>query len=102
MAKQAKKTKVKRTKTKYTNIYFNESTKRYDVKFNYTEYDVLKGKNVHKSKWAYGIPLLKDAQTVLADLQQKRKILKMKKRVIKYWMRNLHFDRAILYLNNDK
>lgn len=69
MAKQAKKTEVKRTKTKYTNIYFNESTKRYDVKFNYTEYDVLKGKNVYKAKWVYGIPLLKDAQTVLADMQ---------------------------------
>lgn len=69
MAKQAKKTEVKRTKTKYTGIYFNESTKRYDVKYNYTEYDVLKQKNVYKSKWVYGLQLLKDAQTALADMQ---------------------------------
>jgi len=27
--------KVKRTKTKYTGVYFNENTKKYDIKFNY-------------------------------------------------------------------
>jgi len=27
--------KVKRTGTKYPNIYFNESTKKYDIKYNY-------------------------------------------------------------------
>ena len=69
MAKQAKKTEVKRTKTKYTGIYFNEATKRYDVKYNYTELDVLTGKNVYKSKWVYGLPLLKDAQAALADMK---------------------------------
>ena len=30
---------VKRSKTKYKNIYFNENTKKYDVKFNFKEYD---------------------------------------------------------------
>lgn len=37
MSKKAAKTAVKRTKTKYTGIYFNESTKRYDVKYNYAD-----------------------------------------------------------------
>ena len=29
---------VKRTKTKYPNIYYNENTKLYDVKYNYKVY----------------------------------------------------------------
>ena len=69
MAKKAEKGKVKRTKTKHPGIYYNESTYRYDVKYNYTEYDVLQGKNVYKSKWVYGLPLLKDAQAALADMK---------------------------------
>lgn len=69
MAKQAKRTAVRRTKTKYTDIQLNESTKRYDVKYNYTILDVATGKNVYKSKWVYGIQLLKDAQADLADLK---------------------------------
>ena len=31
--------KVVRTKTSYKSIYFNESTKKYDVKYNYKEYN---------------------------------------------------------------
>ena len=31
-------TKVKREKTKYPNIYFNHSTGKYDVKYNYKIY----------------------------------------------------------------
>ena len=69
MAKQAESTAVKRTKTKYTGIYFNESTKRYDVKYNYTVLDVATGKNAYKSKWQYGFQLLKDAQVALADMK---------------------------------
>lgn len=69
MASKPKTDKVKRTKTKYTGIYFNESTKRYDVKYNFTEYDVLSGKNVYKSKWSYGCQTLKEAQTALADMK---------------------------------
>lgn len=38
--------KVRRTKTKYKNIYYNESTKRYDVKYNFKEYDPITQKNV--------------------------------------------------------
>lgn len=69
MAKKTEQEKVKRTKTKYTGIYYNESTKRYDVKYNYTILDVATGKNVYKSKWAYGFQLLKDAQASLADMK---------------------------------
>ena len=36
--------KVKRSKTKYTSIYFNENTKKYDVKYNFKEYDVKTAK----------------------------------------------------------
>ena len=37
--------KVKRIKTKHTGIYFNESTKRYDVKFNFKVYNPKTQKN---------------------------------------------------------
>ena len=43
--------KVRRTKTKYKNIYYNESTKRYDVKYNFKEYDPIAQKNRYKAKW---------------------------------------------------
>lgn len=69
MAKKVGNGKVKRTKTKHPGVYYNESTYRYDVKYNYTEYDVVKGKNVYKSKWVYGLPLMKDALAVLADMK---------------------------------
>ena len=32
----------KRTKTKYTGVYFNETTKKYDVKYNYKVYNPIK------------------------------------------------------------
>lgn len=64
------KEKVKRTKTKYPSIYFNESTKKYDVKYNYTVYDVVQKKNVYKAKWVYGIATVSEAKTVLAELQK--------------------------------
>ena len=39
-----------RTKTKYKSIYYNNTTKKYDVKYNYKEYSIETGKNVYKSK----------------------------------------------------
>lgn len=47
--------KVRRTKTKYKNIYYNESTKRYDVKYNFKEYDPITQKNRYKAKWKYKV-----------------------------------------------
>lgn len=61
--------KVKRSKTKYPNIYFNESTKKYDVKYNYKEYDPLSQKNKYKSKWKYNIPTLTEARAELANME---------------------------------
>lgn len=61
--------KVKRSKTKYPNIYFNESTKKYDVKYNYKEYSPLKGKNVYKAKWIYNCATTNEAKAALATLQ---------------------------------
>lgn len=61
--------KVKRTKTKYKSIYYNENTKKYDVKYNYKEYSVKDGKNVYKAKWAYNLNTISEAKSELARLQ---------------------------------
>ncbi len=61
--------KVKRNKTKYKNIYLNESTKKYDVKYNYKIYNPLKQKNEYKAKWKYGLETLAEAKSELAKLQ---------------------------------
>ena len=61
--------KVKRSKTKYTSIYFNESTKKYDVKYNFKEYDVKTGKNKYRAKWAYNLNTIAEAKKALAELQ---------------------------------
>lgn len=60
---------VKRTKTKYAGIYFNESTKKYDIKYNYKVYSPVKQKNEYKQKWKYGISTVTEAKIELAKLQ---------------------------------
>lgn len=60
---------VKRTKTKYPNIYYNENTKLYDVKYNYKVYDPLTQKNKYKAKWKYNLSSLAEARGELAKLQ---------------------------------
>ena len=61
--------KVKRSKTKYPNIYLNEHTGKYDVKYNYKEYDPFMQKNKYKSKWVYSCLTLTEAKAELAKLQ---------------------------------
>ncbi|MDO4308553.1 MAG: tyrosine-type recombinase/integrase [Eubacteriales bacterium] len=61
--------KVKRTKTKYTGVYFNENTKKYDVKYNYKVYNPLKQKNDYKAKWVYNLNTITEARAELAKLQ---------------------------------
>lgn len=61
--------KVKRTKTKYTGVYFNENTKKYDVKYNYKVYNPLKQKNDYKAKWVYNLNTVTEARAELAKLQ---------------------------------
>lgn len=61
--------KVNRTKTNYKSIYFNENTKKYDVKYNYKVYNPLTQKNDYKQKWSYGYRTIGEARTALAELQ---------------------------------
>lgn len=61
--------KVKRTRTKYPNIYLNEATGKYDVKYNYKEYDPQRQKNVYRARWAYNRPTLAEARAALAELR---------------------------------
>lgn len=61
--------KVIRNKTKYPNVYFNEATKKYDVKYNYKVYDIKTKKNKYKSKWVYNINTITEARMSLAELQ---------------------------------
>lgn len=60
--------KVKRTQ-KYPNIYYNESTGKYDVKYNYKEYSPTEGKNVYKAKWVYNCVTVGEAKAALANLR---------------------------------
>lgn len=60
---------VKRSKTKYKSIYFNENTKKYDVKYNYKEYDPKTEKNRYRAKWVYNINTLTEARQELTRLQ---------------------------------
>lgn len=61
--------KVRRTRTKYPNIYLNENTGKYDVKYNYKEYSPQRQRNIYKAKWTYSVPSLGEARAVLARMQ---------------------------------
>ena len=65
----AKRKAPKRTKTKYANIYFNEQSKLYDIKYNYKVYNPHTKKNDYKAKWVYGIATIGQAQSELAKLR---------------------------------
>ena len=58
-----------RTKTKYKSIYYNNTTKKYDVKYNYKEYDIKSGKNRYRAKWSYNLNTITEARAELARLQ---------------------------------
>ncbi len=53
----------------YKGIYFNETTKKYDVKNNFKVYDPQTGKNTYKQKWSYNHRTLEDAKNALAMLR---------------------------------
>ena len=61
--------KVKRIKTKHTGIYYNESTGKYDVKYNYKVYNPTTQRNDYKSKWTYNCATIAEAKQALADLK---------------------------------
>ena len=64
--------KIKRKKTRYTGIYFNERTKKYDVKYNYKEYNPVTQKNDYKSKWVYNLATVSEAKLALAKLRPEK------------------------------
>jgi len=70
--------KVKRTTTKYKSIYFNENTKKYDIKYNFKEYDPLTQKNKYRAKWIYNLQTLSEAKTELAKLQSGQAVVEDK------------------------
>lgn len=59
----------KRTATNYKCIYYNEDTKKYDVKYNFKVYDPITKKNKTKSKWSYNLRTIAEAKAELARLQ---------------------------------
>lgn len=61
--------KVKRNRTKYPNIYFNEHTGKYDVKYNFKEYDPIRQKNIYRARWVYNCATMAEARAALASLQ---------------------------------
>ena len=60
---------VRRAVPKNAGIYFNDTTKKYDVKYNYKVYDPDTGKNKYKQKWKYNLRSLEEAKMALADLR---------------------------------
>ncbi len=58
-----------RTVTKQPRVYLNWKTGKYDVKYNYTEYDPFGNKKRYKSKWIYGINSYKTALNTLAKMK---------------------------------
>ena len=70
--------KVKRTKTKHPRIYYNENTKKYDIKYNYKVYNPDTHKNDYKQKKKCGFKSIKDAKEGLAKLQNDSVLVKDK------------------------
>lgn len=70
--------KPTRKVTKYTGVYYNEASQKYDVKYNYKVYDVKTGKNVYKSKWIYNIKTLAEARHILAEFHSGKSVSESK------------------------
>lgn len=60
---------LKRIKTEHRNIYYNTDTGKYDIKYNYKVYNMVKQKNDYKAKWKYGIATMEEAIRELQRLQ---------------------------------
>ena len=58
-----------RTATKQPGVYLNQKTRKYDVKYNYTEYDPIENTKKYKTKWVYGIDSYKTALDMLTKLK---------------------------------
>ena len=66
----AKTTIQKRKRTGKRCIYYNESTGKYDVKFNYTTKNTTTGASSYHSCWKYNLPSLAEAEQALLVLKQ--------------------------------
>lgn len=64
---------IKRTATTYRNIYFNEHTQKYDIKFNFTVPNPETGGSKYKQKWIYGIPSISEAKEELGRMRTEYK-----------------------------
>lgn len=60
----------KRKKTKHPGVYFNETTKKYDIKYNYKTYNPLTQKHDYKQKWKYNFLTFTEAKSELITLQK--------------------------------
>lgn len=60
----------KRVGTGYRNIYYNMSTGRYDIKYNYKVFNMEKQKNDYKSKWKYGLATIDEAKRELDNFRK--------------------------------
>ena len=60
----------KRTRTEERNIYYNNATEKYDIKYNYKIYNSAKQKNEYKAKWKYGIASIAEAKAELDVLKR--------------------------------
>lgn len=68
--------KIVRKTTKTPGIYFNETNSCYDIKYNYTVFNVEKGKNEYKAKWILGFEKIADAKAKLAELKKDKTVEK--------------------------
>ena len=68
-AKRKTTSQVRKAVDGYKGIYFNETTKKYDVKNNFKVYDPQTGKNAYKQQWSYNHRTLEDAKNALAMLR---------------------------------
>ena len=60
----------KRNRTEERNIYYNNVTEKYDIKYNYKIYNSAKQKNEYKAKWKYGIASIAEAKVELDILKR--------------------------------
>ena len=58
-----------RIATKQPGVYLNQQTGKYEVKYNYTEYDPIENTKKYKTKWVYSIDSYKTALSTLANLK---------------------------------
>ena len=62
----------KRIRTEHRNIYYNVDTGKYDIKYNYKEYNESRQRNDYKAKWTYNINTIDEAKAVLEKMSVRK------------------------------